>query len=92
MESKDKPQTTTSEPATPSTTSTPAEAVKPSEPKYDANGFPAAPQPNQEFTDSNGQNWGYVPLFGWVKDGGPNTMEDFPDNYGEIGTGEQILY
>ncbi len=91
VESKDEPQTTVSEPAAPSTTSTPAEAVKPSEPKYDANGFPANPQPNQEFTDSNGQNWGYVPFFGWVKDGGPNTMEEFPNHGGDYFSGEQIL-
>lgn len=94
VESKDEPQNTTSEPATSSTVSTPAETVKPSEPKYDANGFPANPKPNQEFTDNNGQEWIYVPFFGWGEYDSNQagvTMEEFPNHGGDYFSGEQIL-
>ena len=63
--------------------------------QYDKNGFPKNPKDGQEFTDKNGIIWSYNVFFGWINCGTSSEhggMEEFPDNYGEIGTGEQILF
>lgn len=87
-----KPDTTSKPEATsqPDTTSKPDTTQK-----FDQNGFPANPKPMQEFQDASGQWWDYSPIFGWGKFD-PSvpavTVEEFPDNYGEIGSGKQILF
>ena len=59
--------------------------------EYDDDGFPDNPKPNQHYVDDNGQEWVYNAIFGWTEDGGDNVQYEFPDNYGPIGEGEQIL-
>lgn len=79
----------TAEPTTAATT--PAEPTIAVE--YDDDGFPANPEPGEHFVDSKGTEWGYNPIFGWVEDGGPNIMYEFP-RHGDYtyGEGEQILW
>ena len=73
------------------TTTTAADDEPEIEVEYDDDGFPDNPKPNQHFVDENGQEWVYNAIFGWAEDGGDNVQYEFPDNYGPIGEGEQIL-
>ena len=73
------------------TTTTAADNEPEIEAEYDDDGFPDNPSNNQHFTDDNGKEWVYDSIFGWVEDGGDNIQYEFPDNYGPIGEGEQIL-
>ena len=75
------------------TTTKPAKQTEPAEIKTDENGFPANPEVNQTFVDSTGTEYIYNGIFGWIQgdDGNPNVQE-FPDNYGEIGSGNKILH
>ncbi len=78
----------TAEPTTAATTATEPDISV----EYDDNGFPADPEPSEHYTDDAGTEWVYNPIFGWIEDGGENIMYEFPDNYDEIGSGEQILW
>lgn len=75
------------------TTTKPAKQTEPAEIKTDENGFPANPEVNQTFVDSTGTEYIYNGIFGWIQgdDGNPDVQE-FPDNYGEIGSGNKILH
>ena len=75
------------------TTTKPAKQTEPAEIKTDENGFPANPEVNQTFADSTGTEYIYNGIFGWIQgdDGNPDVQE-FPDNYGEIGSGNKILH
>ena len=75
------------------TTTKPAKQTEPAEIKTDENGFPADPEVNQTFVDSTGTEYIYNGIFGWIQgdDGNPDVQE-FPDNYGEIGSGNKILH
>ena len=75
------------------TTTKPAKQTEPAEIKTDENGFPANPEVNQTFVDSTGTDYIYNGIFGWIQgdDGNPDVQE-FPDNYGEIGSGNKILH
>ena len=83
----DRPVVTT----TTHTTTTTADDEPEIEIEYDDDGFPDNPKPNQHYVDENGQEWVYNAIFGWTEDGGDNVQYEFPDNYGPIGEGEQIL-
>lgn len=75
------------------TTTKPAKQNEPVEIETDSNGFPANPVANQYFVDNSGQEYIYDTIFGWIKgNNGSPTVQEFPDNYGEIGTGEKILH
>lgn len=80
--------------AEPKYTTAPTEKPAQTEPtvveKTDSNGFPANPVNGQEYVDGNGQLWTYLEFVGW-RESGPPTLQEFPDNYGPIGSGEQIL-
>lgn len=78
---------------TASTTTTKPKQTEPTEIETDENGFPANPEVNQTFVDSTGTEYIYNGIFGWIQgdDGNPNVQE-FPDNYGEIGSGNKILH
>ena len=75
------------------TVATTTTKTEPAEIKTDENGFPANPEVNQTFVDSTGTEYIYNGIFGWIQgdDGNPNVQE-FPDNYGEIGSGNKILH
>ena len=75
------------------TTTKPAKQTEPAEIQTDANDFPANPEVNQTFVDSTGTEYIYNGIFGWIQgnDGNPDVQE-FPDNYGEIGSGNKILH
>lgn len=75
------------------TTTKPAKQTEPTEIETDENGFPANPEVNQTFVDSTGTEYIYNGIFGWIQgdDGNPDVQE-FPDNYGEIGSGNKILH
>ncbi|MGN1341160.1 MAG: hypothetical protein ACI4WS_12780 [Oscillospiraceae bacterium] len=74
------------------TTTKPAQ-TEPEEIETDKDGFPANPTENQVYVDSTGQEYIFDSLFGWIKgnDGNAN-LQEFPDNYGEIGSGKQVLH
>ncbi len=60
--------------------------------KLDNNGFPANPVDGQIYIDPNGNRWEYVEFIGWGEANGPGViLQEFPDNYGEIGSGKIIL-
>ncbi len=82
--------------AEPKYTTAPTEKPAQTEPnvveKTDSNGFPANPVDGQIFIDPDGNRWGYVEFIGWGEANGPAViLQEFPDNYGPIGSGEQIL-
>ena len=79
---------------TASTTTTKPKQTEPTEIETDENGFPANPQNGDKFTDSTGQEYMYNSIFErWVPGHSGNVnMQEFPDNYGEIGSGQQVLH
>lgn len=78
---------------TAATTTTKPDQTEPTEVETDVNGFPANPVVNQTFVDSTGTEYIYNGIFGWIKGNAGNaTLQEFPDNYGEIGSGKQILH
>ena len=60
----------------------------------DENGFPANPQNGDKFTNSTGQEYQFNSVFdAWIPGNSGNVnMQEFPDNYGEIGSGQQVLH
>lgn len=76
------------------TVSTTTTKPKQTEIETDENGFPANPQNGDKFTDSTGQEYMYNSIFErWVPGHSGNVnMQEFPDNYGEIGSGQQVLH
>lgn len=79
---------------TASTTPTKPKQTEPVEIETDENGFPANPKNGDKFTDSTGQEYMYNSIFErWVPGHSGNVnMQEFPDNYGEIGSGQQVLH
>ena len=86
----------TAEPQYTTTSTTPAKPkqTEPTEIETDENGFPANPKNGDKFTDSTGQEYMYNSIFErWVPGHSGNVnMQEFPDNYGEIGSGQQVLH
>lgn len=86
----------TAEPQYTTASTTPAKPkqTEPVEIETDENGFPANPQNGDKFTDSTGQEYMYNSIFErWVPGHSGNVnMQEFPDNYGEIGSGQQVLH
>lgn len=86
----------TAEPQYTTTSTTPAKPkqTEPVEIETDENGFPANPKNGDKFTDSTGQEYMYNSIFErWVPGHSGNVnMQEFPDNYGEIGSGQQVLH
>ena len=79
---------------TASTTTTKPKQTEPTEIETDENGFPANPQNGDKFTDSTGQEYQFNSVFdAWIPGNSGNVnMQEFPDNYGEIGSGQQVLH
>ena len=79
---------------TASTTPAKPKQTEPVEIETDENGFPANPKNGDKFTDSTGQEYMYNSIFErWVPGHSGNVnMQEFPDNYGEIGSGQQVLH
>lgn len=75
------------------TTTKPAH-TEPEEIETDKDGFPANPKNGDKFTDSTGQEYMYNSIFEkWIPGHSGNVnMQEFPDNYGEIGSGQQVLH
>lgn len=86
----------TAEPQYTTASTTPAKPkqTEPVEIETDENGFPANPKNGDKFTDSTGQEYMYNSIFErWVPGHSGNVnMQEFPDNYGEIGSGQQVLH
>lgn len=86
----------TAEPQYTTASTTPAKPkqTEPAEIEKDENGFPANPKNGDKFTDSTGQEYMYNSIFErWVPGHSGNVnMQEFPDNYGEIGSGQQVLH
>ena len=79
---------------TASTTTAKPKQTEPTEIETDENGFPANPQNGDKFTDSTGQEYQFNSVFdAWIPGNSGNVnMQEFPDNYGEIGSGQQVLH
>ncbi len=79
---------------TASTTTTKPKQTEPTEIETDENGFPANPKNGDKFTDSTGQEYQFNSVFdAWIPGNSGNVnMQEFPDNYGEIGSGQQVLH
>lgn len=77
------------------TTTKPAQ-TEPEEIETDKDGFPANPKNGDKFTDSTGQTYQYDGslFFRWIpyNNDGKTIVQEFPDNYGEIGSGKQVLH
>ena len=86
----------TAEPQYTTASTTPAKPkqTEPVEIETDENGFTANPKNGDKFTDSTGQEYMYNSIFErWVPGHSGNVnMQEFPDNYGEIGSGQQVLH
>ncbi len=76
------------------TTTAKPKQTEPVEIETDENGFPANPKNGDKFTDSTGQEYQFNSVFdAWIPgNSGKVNMQEFPDNYGEIGSGQQILH
>jgi hypothetical protein len=79
---------------TASTTTAKPKQTEPMEIETDENGFPANPQNGDKFTNSTGQEYQFNSVFdAWIPGNSGNVnMQEFPDNYGEIGSGQQVLH
>ena len=81
---------------TKATTTTKPAQTEPKEIETEKDGFPANPQNGDKFTDSTGQTYRYdgTLFFRWIpyNNDGKTIVQEFPDNYGEIGSGKQILH
>lgn len=77
------------------TTTKPKNQTEPTEVESDENGFPVNPNDGDKFTDSTGQSYQYDGslFFRWIpyNNDGKTIVQEFPDNYGEIGSGKQVL-